>query len=49
MPDMEIAVEDGSTVKASEALAAADEIVTQAEADAKGFDAAVSCFLRGGR
>lgn len=48
-PNLDVTLEDGSTIKAADALAAADEIVRQAEVESKGFDAAVSCFIRGGR
>jgi len=35
------------TAKASDLMARADEAIRQAETDAKGFEAAVNCFLRG--
>lgn len=47
-PDMLVAMEDGTTVPAHQALAKADEVIAQAEADAKGFEAAVLCATRRG-
>lgn len=47
-PDLVIVDENGQQVKASELLKSADEARAKAETDAKGFEAAVNCFLRTG-
>lgn len=47
-PDMLVTMEDGTTVPAHQALAKADEVIAQAEADAKGLEAAVLCATRRG-
>lgn len=45
--DFDMRMEDGTVIKASEALRMADDAVRQAETDAGAFQAAVACFLRG--
>ncbi len=45
-PDMLVALEDGTEVRAAEVLARAQAERVKAEADAQAFEAAVSCFLR---
>lgn len=47
-PDMVIRTEDGADISARDALQQAREEVAKAEADSKGFMAAVTCFLRKG-
>lgn len=47
-PDMVVVDENGLEVKASELMKAADDARAKAETDAKGFEAAVNCFLRTG-
>lgn len=47
-PDLLVTLEDGTTVSAAEALAKADEVIAQAQIDAKGFEAAVMCATRRG-
>lgn len=46
MPDMLIRMEDGTDVPASEFLAKSRADLATAEADSKGFIAAITCFLR---
>lgn len=45
-PDLDIELPDGSTVKASELPQRMQQMMTQAESDAKLHDVAVACFLR---
>lgn len=47
-PDLVVELDDGTTMTAAEALAAADEAVAQAQTESRAFEAAVSCFLRTG-
>lgn len=47
-PDMLVTLETGEVVPAHQALAKADEVIAQAENDAKGFEAAVLCATRRG-
>lgn len=47
-PDMLVTLEDGTTATAAAALAKADEVIAQAEHDARGFEAAVMCATRRG-
>ena len=46
LPDLEIELDDGTRISAAEAMQMADEVVAQANTDAKAFEAAVQCFLR---
>ncbi len=48
MPDMVIRTEDGADISARNALQQAREEAAKAEADSKGFMAAITCFLRKG-
>lgn len=45
-PDLQITLDDGTTVSASEALAQADQDIQQAQIDAKGIEAAATCAMR---
>ena len=45
-PDLDIELPDGSTVKASELPQKMQQMMAQAESDAKLHDVAVACFLR---
>jgi hypothetical protein len=47
-PDMQVMGEDGQAIKATDLLKQADEQAVEAQTMAKGYEAAVSCFLRGG-
>lgn len=47
-PDLSITSPDGQAVPANAALSDADRMIANAEQDAPGFEAAVSCFLRRG-
>lgn len=46
-PDMVIRMEDGTDIAARDALQQARSDVAQAEADSRGFVAAITCFLKG--
>lgn len=46
-PDLPIVHDDGTVTRAADALAKADEVIAQAQTEAKAFDAAVACVLRG--
>ena len=46
VPDLQVTLDDGTTVSAAEALARADADIAQAQVDANAFQAAVACTLR---
>ena len=46
LPQLEITLDDGTVATAADALARADADIAQAQTDANGFAAAVSCMMR---
>ena len=48
VPDLSILDDDGQPVRAADALKAAEGVLARAREDAKGYAAAIGCFLRNG-